>query len=114
MTTNHLVSWDVYARNLDDGIYNVIDLYNQPMGCDNQENIETRATTAKHSNTNMIEKNASNCREETNQELIEKKLTDSRDDGDSEKKALAEAPCGRVQVFLKRRDAPGWRQNIHE
>ena len=72
MTTNHLLSWDVYARNLDDGIYNVIDLYNQPMGCDNQENIETRATTAKHSNTNMLEKNTLNCREETNQELIAK------------------------------------------
>ena len=73
MTTNHLVSWDVYARNLDDGIYNVIDLYNQPMGCDNQENIETRAMAKKHSINNTIEKNAPNCREEKNQELIEKK-----------------------------------------
>ena len=71
MTTNHLVSWDVYARNLDDGIYNVIDLYNQPMGYDNQENIETRATTEKHSNNNTIEKKATNCREEKNwNELI--------------------------------------------
>ena len=97
------------------------------MDYDNQEIIETRAMTQKHSNNNIIEKNTLNCREEKNNELIEKKLTDSRDDSDCEKKTLAEAPRGRVQVFLKRRDspggnkiflnrrdAPGWQQNIYE
>ena len=64
MTTYHLVSWDVYARNLGNGMYNVIDLYNQPMGFDNQEIIETRAMTEKHSINNIIEKNTLNCREE--------------------------------------------------
>ena len=84
------------------------------MDYDNQEIIETRAMTQKHSNNNIIEKNT-------------RKLTDSRDDSDCEKKTLAEAPRGRVQVFLKRRDspggnkifmnrryAPGWQQNIYE
>ena len=64
MTTCHLVSWDVYARNLGNVMYNVNDLYNQPMGFDNQENIETRAMTEKHSINNTIEKNAPICREE--------------------------------------------------
>ena len=84
------------------------------MDYDNQEIIEARAMTQKHSNNNIIEKNTLNCREEKNNELIEKKLTDSRDDSDCEKKTLAEAPCGRVQVFLKRRDSPGWQQNIFQ
>ena len=34
-------------------------------------------------------------------------LTDCSDDGDGEKKTLAETPGGRIQVFLKRRDSPG-------
>ena len=34
-------------------------------------------------------------------------LTDCSDNGDGEKKTLAETPGGRIQVFLKRRDSPG-------
>ena len=34
-------------------------------------------------------------------------LTNCSDDGDCEKKTLAETPGGRIQVFLKRRDSPG-------